>query len=85
MGRPRPGGDGSLAEVPEEVRPTARSRWRLWVLVLVFSGIAAFLSPYLAPREAPLLERALIFVVVFGGALLLAYLLDRVLPRRLGS
>lgn len=50
-------------------------------LVLLFGAIAAFLSPYVAPVEMPLVERAAIFVLLFGGAILLAYGVGRLVPR----
>jgi hypothetical protein len=49
---------------------------RRWSLVFLFGAVAAFISPYVAPREMPMIERAAVFVALFGTAFLLALALD---------
>jgi hypothetical protein len=54
---------------------------RRTALVLLFAAVAVFLLAYLAPGEMPILERAFTFVIVYGGAIVLALALDRALTR----
>lgn len=53
------------------------------VLMLVFGGVAAFLLPYVLPQDAPpRMQPAILATILFGAAFVLAYGIDRLLPRR---
>jgi hypothetical protein len=52
------------------------------VLMLVIGGVAAFLLPYVLPQDAPpRIGPAILATVLFGAAFVLAYGVDRLLPR----
>jgi len=51
--------------------------------MLVFGGVAAFLLPYVLPQDAPpRMQPAILATILFGAAFVLAYGIDRLLPRR---